>query len=162
VVTADEMHRAVRRALGQRCAPERRSQYLIMSAAVCDHRPEAVLGAKMKQPERQPYTLALVPNADIVAGIAAERAAIERESGARLTVVGFGAETARDAELVAHAKTKLSKKGLDLLVANSIEEAVERDTSEVWLVDRTGREEKFGVAAKEAVADKILDCALGI
>lgn len=80
----------------------------IACAAVADYRPAAVEQQKIKKGAEQ-ISLMLVRNPDIVATIAA--------SETRPFVVGFAAETQ---ELLTHAREKMSRKGLDMIIANDV------------------------------------------
>lgn len=145
VTTAAQMHAAV-------LAEVDAATMLFMAAAVADYRPAVELPRKLKK-RPGPAALELERTADILADIAGK-------GGERLTV-GFAAETD---DLVANAERKLRDKRLDLVVANDVSAsnagfAVE--TNSVVLVDRKGRIE-VPLAAKEEVADRILDHALGL
>lgn len=105
VESAQEMFEASRRLAEQ-------SDVFIGCAAVADYRVERVAEHKLKKTaERDDLTLKLVKNPDIIAEIAA----LERR--VRPFVVGFAAET-RDLE--AYARDKLTRKGLDMIVANDV------------------------------------------
>lgn len=105
VETAREMHEAA-----QRLAID--SDIFIGCAAVADYRAEAAAEHKIKKVEgEEGLTLRLVKNPDIIAGVAALPAS------RRPLVVGFAAET-RDLE--AYARDKLTRKGLDMIVANDV------------------------------------------
>lgn len=80
----------------------------IACAAVADYRPAAVEQQKIKKGAEQ-ISLMLVRNPDIVATVAA--------SEKRPFVVGFAAETQ---ELLTHAREKMSRKGLDMIIANDV------------------------------------------
>ena len=80
----------------------------IACAAVADYRPASIEQQKIKKGPQQ-ITLQLVRNPDIVAAVAA--------SEHRPFTVGFAAETN---DLLAHARDKLTRKGLDMIVANDV------------------------------------------
>ena len=83
----------------------------IAAAAVSDYRPAEVAAQKIKkQASGESLSLALVRNPDILAEIAAH----PHRPG---LVVGFAAETE---QVVEHAREKLTRKGLDLIVANDV------------------------------------------
>ena len=103
VVSALQMYRAVM----ARC---RAADVVIGAAAVGDWRFKRASGGKIKR-TREPLTVTLVPNPDIIAA-AARRA--RRGRGPRV-VIGFALETSR---WLARAREKLERKGLDLVVAN--------------------------------------------
>ncbi|KAA0012159.1 bifunctional phosphopantothenoylcysteine decarboxylase/phosphopantothenate--cysteine ligase CoaBC [Billgrantia pellis] len=110
VETALQMHEASRRLAGD-------CDIFIGCAAVADYRAEAPAEHKIKKVESEDaLTLRLVKNPDIIADIANERDA----AGGRPFVVGFAAET-RDLE--AYARDKLTRKRLDMIVANDVSSA---------------------------------------
>jgi phosphopantothenoylcysteine decarboxylase/phosphopantothenate--cysteine ligase len=69
----------------------------------------------LKRQDGVPLTLTLVPNPDIIATLAAQRG-----SRARPVLVAFAAETEN---VLAHARSKRSKKGVDFVVANDVSRA---------------------------------------
>ncbi|WP_290798740.1 phosphopantothenoylcysteine decarboxylase, partial [Halomonas sp.] len=108
VETALEMHEAAKR-----LAPA--SDIFIGCAAVADYRAESAAEHKIKKVEGEDeLVLRLVKNPDIIATVAALPAT------GRPLVVGFAAET-RDVE--AYARGKLTRKGLDMIVANDVSQA---------------------------------------
>jgi len=105
VETALEMHEAAMRLAAQ-------SDLFIGCAAVADYRAEQAAEHKIKKVEgEEGLTLKLVKNPDIIASVAALPAP------RRPFVVGFAAET-RD--LAAYARDKLTRKQLDMIVANDV------------------------------------------
>lgn len=100
VESALDMHNAVMAHLDD-------TAIFIGSAAVADYRPEQVESGKIKK-SVQGLRLDFVENPDIVAEVA------EHEN---IYVVGFAAETDN---LVEHAKEKLRRKKLDMIVANDV------------------------------------------
>jgi phosphopantothenoylcysteine decarboxylase / phosphopantothenate---cysteine ligase len=83
-------------------------------AAVADYRVDAVAEHKIKKREgEEGLTLKLIKNPDIIADVALKRDPASR----RPFVVGFAAET-RDLE--AYARDKLTRKQLDMIVANDV------------------------------------------
>ncbi len=110
VQTAREMHAAALRLATD-------SDIFIGCAAVADYRAETAAEHKIKKVDGEDgLTLRLVKNPDIIASIAAHDPSTER----RPYVVGFAAET-RDLE--AHARDKLTRKKLDMIVANDVSRA---------------------------------------
>lgn len=83
----------------------------VATAAVADYRPARAAEQKIKK-NSETLTVELVRNPDIVAAVAARQP--------RPFVVGFAAETE---QLEQHARSKLERKGLDLIVANNVAEA---------------------------------------
>ena len=121
---------------------------VIKSAAVSDFRPASALADKVKK-EDATLSLALERNPDILAELGAAK-------GSRV-LVGFAAET-RD--LLDNAKQKISKKALDLIVANDVSDPAigfASDHNRVHLIDAAGRIEPLPVMSKRALAEAILD-----
>jgi phosphopantothenoylcysteine decarboxylase/phosphopantothenate--cysteine ligase len=77
---------------------------------VADYRPVAVAEHKIKKGSEEIMELRLIKNPDIVATVAG----LERQ---RPFTVGFAAET-RD--VLEYARSKLERKGLDLIIANDV------------------------------------------
>lgn len=125
VVDARQMQEAAERA-ADLC------DVFIAAAAVADFRPERIAQEKIKKTDDSNRdTLALVKNPDIVAAIAAR-------SERRPFTVGFAAETEKVLE---HAKGKLARKNLDMIIANDVSEADSGFNSErnrVTVIDQTG------------------------
>ena len=84
---------------------------LVMTAAVADFRPTAQSEHKIKKIEGAPETLTLERTIDILTAMS------DKPDRARATLIGFAAET-RD--VVAYARDKLARKGLDFIVANDV------------------------------------------
>jgi phosphopantothenoylcysteine decarboxylase/phosphopantothenate--cysteine ligase len=124
------------------------SSVIIKAAAVADYRPRRRSDGKIKKSD-QPLTLELVKNPDILGELG-------KIKGKR-TLVGFAAETEA---LVENARTKLTEKNLDMVVANDIGQAgagFNVDTNIAKLVFREGRVEELPLMQKEDLADLILD-----
>jgi phosphopantothenoylcysteine decarboxylase / phosphopantothenate---cysteine ligase len=140
VQTAEEMREAVL----QHAA---RASIVIKAAAVADYRVQHPADQKIKG--KRDLTLALTPNPDILAEVAA------RADGG--FIVGFAAETH---DVAAHARAKLEAKGIDLLVANDVSRrdiGFDAEDNEVLLIDRWGGTRPLPRMPKTAVADVILD-----
>ena len=100
-------------------AAARAADVVVMAAAVADFRPALVAADKIKRVDAAPESVALEPNPDVLAGLVAARAAGELAAGT--TLVGFAAETGDAAgDALAHARAKLARKGVDLLVLNDV------------------------------------------
>jgi phosphopantothenoylcysteine decarboxylase/phosphopantothenate--cysteine ligase len=119
VQTALEMQAALYALLDQ-------TDLLIMNAAVADYRPAQAVDHKIKKQADVGLMLDLVPNPDLLAGIADRRT---------LFKVGFAAETDN---LLAHAHAKLQRKGLDLIVANDAVASIGQPNIALTLIDATG------------------------
>lgn len=130
----------------QRAVEERfeDADVIVMAAAVADFRPDRYVDAKMKKSheagrEDEAPTIRLVRNPDILAGLVARRAAAD---AARPLIVGFAAETGdAEGDVLHHARIKLTRKGVDLLVANEVgrDKTFGQDTSTVHLLHAARR-----------------------
>jgi len=122
---------------------------VIKAAAVADFRPAVTEESKMWKEDIRP-SLPLLRNPDILMELG-------REKRPDQILVGFAAET-HDA--LEHARTKLAKKNLDMLVLNNVMEAgagFDYDTNIVHILHRSGIEEQLDIMSKDSVADLILD-----
>ncbi len=120
---------------------------VIAAAAVADYRPVAASPQKQAKTGAE-FTLHLVPTTDVVAS------AVERHAG--LVVVGFAAETH---DVVARARAKLTRKRLDLIVANDVTAegaGFDVETNVVTLID-PHQSHALPCLPKSEVADAILD-----
>lgn len=131
----------------------RHADALIMAAAVADFRPEAVAPQKIKKTEDGAgITLTLGRTADILMAVNAQRS----ETGFPRVCVGFAAESEN---LLANARSKLERKGLDLLVANDItarDSGFAVDTNRVTLLDSAGSQEALPLLSKARVSEAIM------
>lgn len=144
VRTTEEMHRTVLERAGE-------STVIVKAAAVEDYRPTAPASKKIKRGTGR-LTLELEPTPDILADLA-------RSKGSRV-LVGFAAETDRVRE---NAREKLSRKGLDLVVANDVTAegaGFAGDTNIVTILTRDGRQIDLPKMSKFDVANRVLDEAL--
>lgn len=141
VATAAEMEKAMQ-------AHATKADVVLMAAAVADYRPARAAAQKMKRGAGT-LSLELLPNPDILAGIAAKRRKGQ-------TFVGFALETTRG---VANARVKLRAKGLDLVVLNSPSAGIGGETNKVTLVE-AGRARALPVLPKREVAEHVLERAL--
>jgi phosphopantothenoylcysteine decarboxylase/phosphopantothenate--cysteine ligase len=142
VVSAAEMARACREK-----APQ--CDVVVMSAAVADYRPAKPATGKMKK-QADALEIVLEPTEDILAWIGANR----RQGQ---FIVGFALETDNELE---HARGKLVRKGLDLVVMNSLRHAgagFGHDTNQVSLLGPDKDPEHLPLLSKAEVACAILD-----
>ena len=126
---------------------------VVMAAAVADYRPVQVSDRKLTKEAGGVPTIELVENEDIVAALAAAR-----RSGQ--LVVAFAAETPEDeAELLARARGKQQRKGVDLLVVNEVgwERGFERTENAVRILGPAGVGAGVASGSKRAVASAIWD-----
>ncbi|MDD5338390.1 MAG: bifunctional phosphopantothenoylcysteine decarboxylase/phosphopantothenate--cysteine ligase CoaBC [Dehalococcoidales bacterium] len=142
--TALEMKKEVEKAV-------KKSDVLIMAAAVADYQMEIAAGNKIKKESGKNLTLNLVKTPDILG-----------EVKGNFIKVGFAAESEN---LVANAKKKLTGKKLDLIIANDItktDSGFDADTNRVVIIDKKGKTEELPLMSKREVADKILDKVKGL
>jgi len=145
VETAEEMAKALTTRLGW-------STVVVMAAAVADYRPKQAAPHKLKKRGGDGTTLELEQTTDILADLSARRT--------NQLLVGFAAETQ---DLVTHAREKLRRKGLDLIVANDVTQAgagFGSDQNAATLIDRYGTVTELALKPKRQLADDILDAML--
>ena len=105
----------------------------VATAAVADWRPAQLIAHKIKKDgSGRPPTLALTENPDILAAVA------RLPPGQRPWCVGFAAESH---DVVRHARDKLARKGVPLMVGNIGPATFGRDDTTVVLVDAEGERE---------------------
>lgn len=143
VTTAIEMLAACEQALP--------ADLFIASAAVADYRPAQCAPGKLKKDTTREdgMTLHLVRNPDILATLAthARRPAY---------CVGFAAETD---DVLGYASDKLTRKNLDLIVANDVSQAdigFNSDDNAVTLIDRSLTPQPLPQASKQKLARQII------
>ena len=159
VGTAMEMEQAVTAAAAD-------ADVVVMAAAVADFRPADVAADKIKKDESHdgaPLPIALVRNPDVLAGLANARAAGILPAG--LLLVGFAAETgdAQD-DALTHARAKLARKGVDLLVLNDVSggSVFGQDTNEIMLLNPDGTLEGPHAGTKAEAAHAVWDRVAGL
>ena len=119
----------------------------VATAAVADWRPAASADQKIKKDgSGQAPALMLVENPDILAAVA------RLPEGQRPWCVGFAAESH---EVLAHARAKLAKKGVPLIIANHGPATFGRDDNTVTLVSAAG-DEPLPSADKLSLARQIV------
>ncbi|HVS14139.1 MAG TPA: bifunctional phosphopantothenoylcysteine decarboxylase/phosphopantothenate--cysteine ligase CoaBC [Thermoanaerobaculia bacterium] len=122
---------------------------VIMAAAVADYRPATARDRKHKRVAGAPLRLELVENPDILAGL--------RDLAPRAVLVGFAAETE---DLLEHARQKLARKRVDLIVANDVSRpdiGFGSEHNEVVVLAPDREPETLPRAPKQELADRLLD-----
>ncbi len=145
VDTAAEMLAAV-------TAHAAQADIVVMAAAVADFRPAVVAADKIKKHEGVPE-IVLERTVDILASLGAAKPAGQ-------VLVGFAAETN---ELERNARSKLERKGADMIVANDVSApgvGFAHDTNAVTLYGADGSVRSIALTSKTAIADGILDAAV--
>ena len=141
VETAEQMLKAVEDTL-------KWCEVLVMAAAVSDWRPASVSNEKLRKDD-MPDNLPLARTPDILM-------TVSKLKGTRL-FVGFAAERE---DILVSARSKLAKKGLDLIVANDIsrtDSGFESDTNKAMLISVDGLTMDFPLINKVELAGHILD-----
>ena len=132
----------------------REQDLLIQAAAPADYRAKEVAPQKIKKQGGEPMTFTLVENPDVAATLGKAK-----RSGQ--VFVGFAAETN---DVLAHARDKLARKNLDMIVANDVTRpgaGFDVDTNIVTLITKDGQE-ALPMMRKAEVAQRILDRALAL
>jgi phosphopantothenoylcysteine decarboxylase/phosphopantothenate--cysteine ligase len=153
VETAQQMMEAVN-------AEAKSADVVVMAAAVADVRP---VRAAMHKLKKDPQTglicdlgaIELEATPDILAGLGKCKPAGQ-------VLVGFAAETEN---LVAHAQSKLERKGADLIVANDVSQAgvgFAHSTNAVTLVARGTEPVEVALADKRSIARSIVNAIVAI
>ena len=119
----------------------------ILSAAVADYRPKNIASQKIKKKDAA-LEIALEPTKDILASLGALKK--------NQFLVGFALETN---DGIVHAKGKLHRKNLDMIVLNSLQDkgaGFATDTNKITIIDAQMNEEAFEVKPKSEVAEDII------
>jgi len=134
---------------------------LVMAAAVADYRPATTTDTKLERGAG--LTLQLEPTPDVLAQIArivrgtdSNGEGTARAVAPRPYLVGFAAETGS----LDRARDKLTRKGVDLLVANDVAEAGSgfgTETNRVSILAADGERDDLPLLSKREVADRLLD-----
>jgi phosphopantothenoylcysteine decarboxylase/phosphopantothenate--cysteine ligase len=143
-ISAAEMHKAVMSEMPK-------ATVFIGAAAVADYAPSNAAATKIKKENMETLTLELAKTPDILSDVSKNR-----NNG--LLVVGFAAETN---DVVDYARSKMKKKGLDMVVANDItKEGAGFDTdTNIATIIKAREEPKIDLPkmSKRELADRILD-----
>ena len=121
----------------------------IFNAAVSDYTPVKPSSKKVKRGKEE-WTIRMKPTKDI----AAEMGKAKKKGQ---LFVGFALETDNELE---HARSKLQRKNLDLIVLNSLQEkgaGFGTDTNRVTMIDRSGNMDSFELKPKNQVAADLVD-----
>jgi phosphopantothenoylcysteine decarboxylase/phosphopantothenate--cysteine ligase len=125
------------------------SDVIVMAAAVADFRPAAPADNKIKKDDGVPQ-ITLEPTQDILRGLGEAKRPGQ-------VLVGFAAETD---DVVANARGKLTRKNLDLIVANDVSApgvGFDHDTNAVTIVAAEGAVVEVPLSSKQEVARALLD-----
>ncbi len=141
VETAAQMHAAV-------LAEFDTVNVVIKAAAVADYRPELVAEQKIKK-SGEKLTINLVKNPDILLDLGQRKK--------QQLLIGFAAETQ---DLLAHAQEKLTRKNLDMIVANDVTlpgAGFNIDTNIVKIIYKNGNVEELPQLSKHHIAEILID-----
>lgn len=144
VTSADEMRTALKTVF-----PE--VDWTIMAAAVADVRPQQTVSGKLPK-QSLPAALPLTAVPDLAQELCTAKQPHQR-------VIGFAAQTG---EIVTPALEKLQRKGLDAIVANSIDQndsGFGSDRNQAIFMDRQGQQTPIPLCSKLLMAHQILDLA---
>ena len=137
----------------------RSAQVIIMCAAVADFRPKTYAGFKLKKSTDsgetdKSYTLELVENPDILAGLASQRL------NAGQVIVGFAAETGDEhTSALEYGRRKALKKGADLLAVNTVgaTSGFGDVANEIHVLDSHGQQVGHSAGSKLHVARDLVE-----
>lgn len=122
-----------------------RASLIIKAAAPADYRPTRAATEKIKK-DHTALELSLTLNPDILLELG-------KTKGSHQTLVGFAAETNH---LHEHAREKLVRKNLDLIIGNLVAEGMGTENNQVTIFSRTGTV-ALPEMSKESLAGKLLD-----
>jgi len=137
----------------------RSAQVIVMCAAVADFRPKTYAGFKLKKSTDsgetdKSYTLELVENPDILAGLAAQRL------NEGQVIVGFAAETGDEhTSALEYGRRKALKKGADLLAVNTVgaTSGFGDVANEIHVLDSHGQQVGHSAGSKLQVARDLVE-----
>jgi phosphopantothenoylcysteine decarboxylase/phosphopantothenate--cysteine ligase len=142
VISADDMYRACKKHFPS-------ADILIMAAAVADYTPVTVSPVKIKKTSRK-TSIDLEKTRDILEELGSAKKKNQ-------IIIGFALESG---DGIRNAKEKLSKKNLDLIILNSLDEkgtGFKVPTNKVTIISRSVKILQGTLKDKRAVASDILD-----
>ena len=129
-----------------------KADVVVMSAAVADYRPKEMANQKIKKENDDNLVIELVKNPDILKSLG--------EIKTHQLLVGFALETNNEEE---YAKKKLTKKNLDFIVLNSMQDkeaGFQKNTNKITIIDNDLSMQQFDAKSKADVAKDILNVIL--
>jgi len=142
VETSEQMRKAVLETAAN-------ADIVVMAAAVSDFRPASAADQKIKKADGVPE-IVLEPAPDILAELGSLRTANQ-------TLVGFAAETEN---LLDNATSKLSRKNIDMIVANDVSApgvGFAHDTNAVTIITADGMVTGVALSSKREIARAVFD-----
>jgi phosphopantothenoylcysteine decarboxylase/phosphopantothenate--cysteine ligase len=140
VVSAAQMLEACEQEFGS-------ADIMVMSAAVADYTPVTVAGQKIKKTEGS-LSIELTKTKDILAALGSSKTDAQ-------ILVGFALETEKEED---HAREKLTKKNLDLIVLNSLNDkgaGFKTDTNKITIFNKAFEKTVFEIKSKTEVAKDV-------
>jgi len=119
----------------------------VMNAAVADYTPVQVAGQKIKKADAG-LSIELKKTTDILAHLGQLKTAGQ-------VLIGFALETENEEE---HAKAKLIKKNLDLIVLNSLQDkgaGFQQETNKITIFNRAAEKTTYSLKSKAEVAKDV-------
>jgi phosphopantothenoylcysteine decarboxylase/phosphopantothenate--cysteine ligase len=139
VTTTAELNQALQGSL-------KSTDVIMMPAAVSDYRLNEVIAGKLHRDDSSNLELQLIANPDVIAGLARAR------ETTKPLIVGFAAEvrTTDNTSLEDLAKSKLTKKNIDMVVANDVSDGqvFDSNANSVVVVSKA-KTEKFSGSKRE-------------
>jgi len=147
VSSADDLYAAMH---------EQNADVVVMAAAVADFKPDVEASKKIKKEtlSTDRVTFELVTTVDVLSSL------VKKRTGSTPLIVGFAAETAENHEhLLELGKSKLSRKGCDLLVVNEVgsQEVFGSLENCVTILASDGSAVQIERSSKASVADALWD-----
>ncbi len=145
VVSARDMYKAMHDNFAD-------ADVVVMSAAVADYRPKEMAEQKIKKENDDNLIIELVKNPDVLKSLG--------EIKTHQLLVGFALETNNEEE---YAKRKLTKKNLDFIVLNSMQDkeaGFQKNTNKITIIDKNLSMQQFDAKSKTEVAKDILTVIL--
>jgi phosphopantothenoylcysteine decarboxylase/phosphopantothenate--cysteine ligase len=136
------------------------SDVLLMPAAVSDFKVESAIAGKLSRADSANQEIQMVANPDVLAGLADLKLA----RGLKTILVGFAAEVIPSGEksdaLQRRAEAKLTRKKVDLIVANDVSDGkvFDADSNDVVIVSTKGA--TYAKGTKLEVANAVLEAVV--
>ena len=127
----------------------KKSDIIVMSAAVADYRPKQVASQKLKKSDKI-LNIDLEPTVDILKTLG-------KQKSSNQFLCGFALETENEES---NAHEKLIKKNLDMIVLNSLRDkgaGFKYDTNKISILDKNNKFYRFEMKSKVEVAKDIID-----
>ena len=141
VITATEMQQA--------CVQHfKKADITIMAAAVADYKPAQAATQKIKK-KGENLIIDLVKNPDILQDLGTKKTA-------KQLLIGFALETQNE---LAHAKDKLKRKNLDVIILNSLNDkgaGFGADTNKVTFIFKSKKNKALPLMSKQKVAEELV------